>query len=266
MASRKAQKERARQERLEAERAASEKASKRRRLQFGGGVGVAIVVGVIIAIVAATSGGSSNGSNSGGHASSPKVVTTSTKSLGKLRPVSSAGPLGPEGIPIPAGAPLASTATKASGQTVDGIQCNGGEQTLFHVHTHLTVFVNGSARQIPYGIGIPGAQLSQSAQGPFVGTGTCFYWLHTHAADGIVHIESPVHRTYTLGDFFDIWNQPLGTNQVGPAHGKVTAFFNGAHYTGNPRDIPLGRYNQIQLDVGTPLIAPEKISFAGTGL
>ena len=29
-------------------------------------------------------------------------------------------------------------------------------------------------------------------------------WLHTHAADGIVHIESPVDRTYTLGNFFDV--------------------------------------------------------------
>jgi hypothetical protein len=46
----------------------------------------------------------------------------------------------------------------------------------------------------------------------------------------------------------------------------VTAFYDGALYTGNPRDIPLGKYKQIQLDVGTPLIAPEKISFAGTGL
>jgi len=40
-------------------------------------------------------------------------------------------------------------------------------------------------------------------------------WLHTHAADGIIHTESPVERTYTLGDFFDIWGQPLGRHQVG---------------------------------------------------
>jgi hypothetical protein len=262
MASRKAQKEQARQERLAAERAAADRASKRRRLQLGGGVGVVIVVGVVVAIVAATSGGS----KSGGKGSTPRVVTTATTSLGKLQPVVSVGPLGPEGVPIPQAAPLTSSAGGAGGQTVDGIQCNAGEQTLFHVHTHLTIFVNGAARQVPYGIGIPGAQVSQSAQGPFVGTGNCFYWLHTHAADGIVHIESPVQRTYTLGDFFDIWNQPLTRNQVGPAHGKVTAFYNGKLYTGNPRDIPLGRYFQVQLDVGTPLIAPEKISFAGTGL
>jgi hypothetical protein len=264
MASRKAQKERARQERLAAERAQAEAASRRRRLQLGGGVGVAVIVGAVVAIVAATSGGNSAKLTGGG--SSPLVRTTSVSSLGKLKPAPSPGPLGPEAVPIPQAPPLASTAGKASGQTVDGIQCNTGEQTLFHVHTHLTIFVNGTARQIPYGIGIPNAQVSQSAQGPFVGTGSCFYWLHTHAADGIVHIESPINRTYTLGDFFNIWNQPLGPNQVGPIHGKVTAFYDGALYTANPRDIPLGRYKQIQLDVGTPLVAPEKISFAGTGL
>jgi hypothetical protein len=75
-----------------------------------------------------------------------------------------------------------------------------------------------------------------------------------------------VQRAYTLGAFFDIWGQPLGPGRVGPVHGKVTAFYNGALYQGNPRNIPLGRYTQIQLDVGSPLIAPEKVSFAGTGL
>jgi len=46
----------------------------------------------------------------------------------------------------------------------------------------------------------------------------------------------------------------------------VATFYNGALYQDNPRNIPLGRYTQIQLDDGSPLIAPEKVSFAGTGL
>jgi hypothetical protein len=68
--------------------------------------------------------------------------------------------------------------------------------------------VNGSARQVPAGIGIPGARTQNSAKGPFFSSGTCFYWLHTHAADGVIHIESPVQRAYTLGDFFYEWGQP----------------------------------------------------------
>ena len=248
MASRKAQKERARQERLAAERAAAEQAARRRRLGIGGGVGAAIVVGVIIAIVAASSGGS--GSSTSGSGSSPKLVTTSTASLGHLKPAPSPGPLGLEGVPVPQGPALATPVS--TGATVDGIQCNTNEQLVFHIHSHLTIFVDGAARQVPQLVGYD--------------DNTCLHWLHTHAPDGIIHMESPAQRTYTLGNFFDIWGQPLGPSRVGPATGKVTAFYNGALYRGNPRNIPLNSHSQVQLDVGTPLIAPEKISFAGTGL
>ncbi len=164
-------------------------------------------------------------------------------------------------MPIPAAPPLTGTATKATGQQVDGIGCNTAEQTLFHIHAHLTIFVNGAARQVPAGIGIPGAQGQRTPAGTFIDSGTRFYWLHTHAADGIIHIESPVQRSYTLGELFNEWGQPLGPDRAGPATGKVTALCNGHVYLGNPAGIPLTRHAQIQLDVGAPLVAPEKISF-----
>jgi hypothetical protein len=145
--------------------------------------------------------------------------------------------------------------------TIDGIRCQGSEQVLFHVHAHLTVFVNGAPRRIPYGIEIPGAQPSPTPVGPYVGSGSCFYWLHTHAADGIIHIESPVQRTYMLGDFFDVWGQSLGPTQIGPARGTAAALYNGQVFRGNPRDIPLIKHAQIQLEVGRPLVAPVAISF-----
>ncbi len=164
-------------------------------------------------------------------------------------------------MPVPAAPQLAGVSTAATGQAMDGISCQAGEQSVFHIHAHLTIFVNGAARQIPAAIGIPGAQAQSTANGPFIASGTCFYWLHTHAADGIIHIESPVQRTYTLGNFFDEWGQPLGTDRVGPASGHVVALYNGQVYQGNPRDIPLNAHAQIQLEVGTPLIAPEQIAF-----
>ena len=102
-------------------------------------------------------------------------------------------------MPIPAAPPLTGTATKATGQQVDGIGCNTAEQTLFHIHAHLTIFVNGAARQVPAGIGIPGAQGQRTPAGTFIDSGTRFYWLHTHAADGIIHIESPVQRYLHAG-------------------------------------------------------------------
>jgi hypothetical protein len=136
------------------------------------------------------------------------------------------------------------------------------EQLAFHIHAHLTVFVDGAPRLIPYGVGIaPPLEVEPTVRGPFALGGTAFFWLHTHASDGIIHIESPIERTYTLGNFFDIWNEPLGRERVGPATGRVTAFVNGRRYLGNPRGIPLLAHAQVQLDVGRPLVAPESIRF-----
>ena len=33
----------------------------------------------------------------------------------------------------------------------------------------------------------------------------CIYWLHTHDNSGIMHIESPTKRNFTLGQFLQIW-------------------------------------------------------------
>ena len=66
------------------------------------------------------------------------------------------------------------------------------------------------------GIGEPW-QITTAGERPFVEDGSCFFWLHTHTEDGVVHIESPVRRTFTLGDFFGIWQIPLSSSQVGPA-------------------------------------------------
>jgi hypothetical protein len=239
---------------------AEEARRKRRRLWLAGAGAAVIVIAAVVGITLALTSGSPKATPAGG-AATPKLQLAALSTLGTLKPAPAPGPLGPEGVPIPAGPPLAGTATAATGQPVDGISCQTSEQTIFHIHAHLTIFVNGSARQVPAAIGIPGAQATATAQGPFIETGTCFYWLHTHAADGIIHIESPVQRTYTLGNFFDIWGQPLGTDRAGPAAGHVTALYNGQVYLGNPRDIPLTAHAQIQLMVGTPLIAPQQITF-----
>jgi hypothetical protein len=235
-------------------------ARRRRRLWLIGTGAVAVVAAAAVGITLALSG--SNGGSSrpvAASSSAPRLKLAALSTLGTLTPPPAAGPVGPEGVPIPKATPLASTATSATGKRVDGIGCQTSEQTLFHIHAHLTIFVNGSPRQVPAAIGIPDAQAQSTAQGPFIASGKCFYWLHTHAADGIVHIESPVHRTYTLGDFYDEWGQPLGPGQVGPAQGHVTAIYNGQLYQGNPRDIPLNAHAQIQLEVGKPLIGPTSI-------
>ena len=209
----------------------------------------AAAVGISLAVV------------SGGTKNPPGSTSAALSTLGALKPAPSAGAVGPEGVAVPAAPPLAAASAATTGQPIDGISCETSEQTLFHIHAHLVVFVHGTQRQIPAAIGIPEAQAQNSARGPFVTSGTCFYWLHTHADDGIIHIESPVKRTYTLGNFFDEWGQPLGPDRVGPATGHVTAIYNGTVFRGNPRDIPLTAHAQVQLEVGTPLIAPQQVTF-----
>jgi hypothetical protein len=198
---------------------------------------------------------------SGGAGSAPLPLSALSR-LGKLDPTPAAGPLGPERVPIPHAVPLAPPGLLTNGQRIDGISCQSSEQVLFHIHAHLTIFVHGAPYRVPAGIGIaPPYEVEQTPSGAFIARATCFMWLHTHSADGIIHTESPIKRTYTLGDFFDIWGQPLSRHRVGPASGHVTALYNGQLFTGDPRQIPLLAHAQIQLEVGKPLVAPEQISF-----
>jgi len=188
-------------------------------------------------------------------------------SLGPLQPAPAPGKLGPELVPIPDAPALAPAGSKATPKhSVDGIRCQRNERLVNHHHVHLTLFVDGKARLLPASIGIlPPIDVSGTKSGQFVVTPeNCFSWLSTHFPDGILHVETPVKRSFTLGEFFDVWGQPLSRARVGPAQGKVTAIVNGSVWTGDPRQIPLNSHWQVQLEVGSPLVAPEKIRFPGT--
>jgi hypothetical protein len=149
---------------------------------------------------------------------------------------------------------------------VDGIQCDASEQVVYHVHTHLSVFVDGVLHPLPTGIGIVSPVAEQTAHGPFFVATRCYYWLHVHAQDGVIHIESPSVRTYTLGEFFDIWRQPLSRSRIGTVTGRLSVFVNGRRYFGNPASVVLGSHEDIQIDVGTPVVPPARVDWSGTGL
>jgi hypothetical protein len=144
-----------------------------------------------------------------------------------------------------------------TGAPVDGIACQTSEQVAYHIHAHLTIYASGARQVIPAGIGIPGPQ--QVIDG-LVADGKCLYWLHTHDATGVVHIESPARRVYTLGQFFDVWGRPLSDTQVGGATGHVTAFVNGKRFAGDPGSIKLTPHAVIQLDVGQ-IVPPQPFTF-----
>jgi hypothetical protein len=85
---------------------------------------------------------------------------------------------------------------------IDGVYCDQLEQTAYHHHVHLTVYINGQQVPFPAGMGIAGGQTNP----------TCFYWLHTHATDGIIHIEAPAQHSFSLQNFLDIWQNFASSN------------------------------------------------------
>jgi hypothetical protein len=139
--------------------------------------------------------------------------------------------------------PAGDTASGGLGQDVDGIKCQTGEQLAFHVHAHLYILLDGKPQTVSQYIGIPGAPLLPK----------CFYWLHTHDTSGIIHMEAPTLQTFTLGQFFDIWGQPLNRIDVAthpvPSAG-LTVFVDGVQFTDDPRSIQLKAHTQVVLELG----------------
>lgn len=149
--------------------------------------------------------------------------------------------------PAPRHTPTGTNTHPATGQVVDGISCVTTEGNVQHYHAQIYIYVNGQSQQIPEGVGIPNGQ--------------CLYALHTHDASGIVHIESPDHSSYVLGNFFDIWGQPLSTtnvmgHQVDSAHKLVVDVYdaNGkmSVYTGNPLNLKLQAHETVYLLYNSP--------------
>lgn len=129
---------------------------------------------------------------------------------------------------------------------ISGIECNRSEQLNHHIHSGLDVFVNGVQQQVPSNIGI-------------LSSPSCLYWLHTHSANGIIHIEAPETREFLLGQFIDVWEQTL-TNSTAffdsVSDMPVTAYVDGQRFEGDYRTIPLESLREIVLAYGTP---PEDI-------
>jgi len=129
---------------------------------------------------------------------------------------------------------------------IDDIQCSTSEQLVFHIHAQLKLFKDGKEQALPAGIGIK--------------ENRCLYWLHTHDTSGIVHIESPTQRDYTLGNFLNIWGKPItdksaagmtiGTGQL------VRAYVDGKLFEGDVSTIKLLNNETISLQVGPPFAEP----------
>lgn len=102
------------------------------------------------------------------------------------------------------------------------------EGTVLHIHQHLDVFDNGKRVTVPAGIGIGDTFISP---------------LHTHDTSGVVHVESPTIRPFTLGEFFAVWGVPLDrASQV---------YVDGRRITGDPGDVQLAEHQEIAVLFGS---------------
>jgi hypothetical protein len=80
-------------------------------------------------------------------------------------------------------------------------ECTTDMATEFHIHSHLTILVEGEELTVPTDIGIDH-------------TRNCMSSVHTHNTSGVIHVEAPVEADFTLGDFFYNWDQPFDSTQV----------------------------------------------------
>ena len=145
--------------------------------------------------------------------------------------------------------PEGDTSTGGQGQQVDGVNCRSFLNNQFHHHVHLAMFVNGEQIALPRGTG-----MKDPGTNSFVYHAACFYFLHTHDATGIIHIEPPISELFGLRQYFAIWGRPLSANGFAGYTGAVTVYVNGvAQPAGtDPRSVAFAPFEQISLVIGTP--------------
>jgi hypothetical protein len=125
-----------------------------------------------------------------------------------------------------------------------GLNALSQEQLAFHIHQHLDIFVDGKR----LAGGVP----------PFIGINDDSYIteLHTHTADGIIHVESARKLDFTLGQFFAEWGVFLNGRCVGAYCNGLKWYVNGVRRLGNPQKLVLKDHEEIAIVVGKP---PKKI-------
>lgn len=158
------------------------------------------------------------------------------------------------------------SARGGNGQTVDGVlPCVSTMYTnAYHVHAFVGVIYQKQEMALPDAIGLYGYGPESSG---VTNGAKCYYYLHTHDATGMIHIESPSNVSlgsgvYTLGNFLDVWGQTLSTTGLGNFSGAVHVFvakpalrslYSGPFtaYTGDPHAIKLYSHEAIWIEIGS---------------
>ena len=159
------------------------------------------------------------------------------------------------GIPVSTGNHLSTAIREVhEGQVVDGVPCLREDLPVNHFHVHVEVLLDGSQITVPAGIGV-GRPWGAATDG-FILTGSCFAWIHTHETSGVVHVFTQIGQSYTLGQIFSVWGQPLDANGALGVHESLKVLVNGKAFDGDPRLVPLSNLKNIVLELGKPPAAP----------
>jgi hypothetical protein len=170
-------------------------------------------------------------------------------------------------IPTPIGPgaryhPRALTASVVHRQEVAGLRCSNTSER--RVGVHVEVFGRGLAVVVPAGIGV--APPWRAVQ-PHVLTGRCSYEARTRTPTGVIEVVAG--SRLGLGQFFDLWGQPLGDRRVAGFRAlrgeHVRAYVGGSPWRGAVRAIPLRRHAQIVLELGA-YVPPHVTYRFGMGL
>ncbi|TCS39297.1 hypothetical protein EDC30_101252 [Paucimonas lemoignei] len=143
--------------------------------------------------------------------------------------------------------PDGSTATGGLGQDVNGLTCSTDPAT--YTYTQLIVLQNGQQVAVPANIGVGTPTLASPA--------TCVYPVHTKDQTGKIRVNGTTGATYTLGQFFEVWGQPLTASNVAGIEGTQTIYLNDngtlTQFSGDPATIELRPNRQIVVMQGTPI-------------
>ena len=246
-----------------AERRAAELRQKRLRIGVRVGGAVVVVALVVVLVTQLTGGGSTSVPPQLKNPHVPVEAIPASMSSTWVQPPATQP--GPETVGITTGPKLATLINVASGQTVDGIQCNAGEQTVVHVHTHLTIFVNGQSRVIPYGVGIPGFQAVRRRRAPSSRRGAVSTGCTCTQTTGSSTSSRPARRrpsTSVSSSTSGVSRsaRPRSDRQPATSPPSSPPLVRRRGSTREPRNLPLGDHYQIQLDVGTPIVAPVQVT------
>jgi hypothetical protein len=148
-------------------------------------------------------------------------------------------------------------------QPVDGVYCDTLEQSVEHIHAHLSIYINGANVPLVANTGIAPVGVTSSANV------TCYYWLHTHDASGVIHIESPTKKPFTLNQFLDIWEKFSSSSSALPTQllsstGWVI-YVNGKQVNTDFNHLQLHAHDLITIAYNSPGIKPDT-TYAWQGL